>query len=181
MNKRLHPRPHSNPPAKAKPAKIDLSVSGTTGKRYVPFLIESLHRAAAFIGHCPSELSVALVGRRRMADLHERFLGIPGPTDVLTFELDHDHRGRVISGEVVVCVPIAQIQAQRAGHSAEIEILLYVIHGLLHLTGFDDLTEDGYLQMHRKEDSIMKRLGLGSAFFKAPTRIAQRRLSGGRR
>ena len=54
-----------------------------------------------------------------MAELHERFMNIPGPTDVLTFELDHDGKGRVVAGEVVVCVPYAVKQAKERGEGGE--------------------------------------------------------------
>ena len=50
---------------------------------------------------------LALVGDARMSALHEQFMGIEGPTDVLTFPIDHDPAGRVTSGEVIVCVPRA--------------------------------------------------------------------------
>jgi probable rRNA maturation factor len=109
-------------------------------------------------------MSLALVGDRRMAELHERFMGIAGPTDVLTFELDHDARGRVTAGEVVVCVPFAVRQARQTGVAVRKEVLLYALHGMLHLCGFDDRTARDFAVMHEREDDILKKLGVGAVF-----------------
>jgi probable rRNA maturation factor len=99
-----------------------------------------------------------------MAQLHERFMGIPGPTDVLTFPLDEDAGGRVTAGEVVVCVPEAVRRANFEGHPPERELLLYALHGLLHLCGYDDRTAGGFRRMHRTEDMILTQLGIGPVF-----------------
>lgn len=111
-----------------------------------------------------AELSLALVDDERMSQLHERFMGIAGPTDVLTFELEHDRRGRVTCGEVVVCVPEARRQARKRGIALRLELLLYALHGMLHLCGFDDRTDRGFRTMHRREDDILTRLGFGPVF-----------------
>ena len=99
-----------------------------------------------------------------MADLHVRFMNIAGPTDVLTFELDHDSRGRVTAGEIVVCVPEARRQARRHGTRVQHELLLYVIHGLLHLVGHDDHDPIEYRRMHAAEDRILRKIGIGPVF-----------------
>ena len=115
-----------------------------------------------------AELSLALVGDRRMSALHEQFLNLPGPTDVLTFPLETDRRGRPLSGEVVVCVPEARRRARELGTDERREALLYALHGMLHLGGFDDRTPRGYRTMHATEDAILSRLGVGPVF--APAR-----------
>ena len=99
-----------------------------------------------------------------MSSLHKQFMQIDGPTDVLTFPLDFDANGREIVGEVVLCVPEAARQARLRGTPVDRELLLYALHGMLHLSGFDDRTEAGFRQMHRKEDDILTRLGLGPVF-----------------
>ena len=116
------------------------------------------------------ELSVALVNDARMSQLHERFMGIEGPTDVLTFELEHDARGRVTAGEVVVCVPEARRQARHRGIELRMELLLYALHGMLHLCGFDDRTDRGFRTMHRREDDILTSLGFARVFAVPPAR-----------
>ena len=143
---------------------LDLTAAAPTGRPHLPYLRRQLARAHRILRPALRELSIALVGDRRMADLHQRFMGLPGPTDVLTFELDYDDRGRVTAGEVVVCVP----HAARLAHAARIplrdELLLYAVHGMLHLAGFDDRTDRDFAAMHQREDDILQRLGVGAVF-----------------
>ena len=101
-----------------------------------------------------------------MALLHKKFLHQSGPTDVLTFELDHNPRGRVTSGEIIICHTVAQQRARTLGHSVAHELLLYALHGLLHLSSFDDRTPSGFTIMHAKEDEILTHLGVGPVFSK---------------
>lgn len=105
-----------------------------------------------------------------MAALHRRFMGLTGPTDVLTFPLDTDARGRVTGGEVVVCVPEARRNSRRSGVPLRHELLLYALHGMLHLIGLDDRTEPAYRKIHRTEDRILMRLGIGSVFRQGQSR-----------
>ncbi|MDB5323960.1 MAG: putative rRNA maturation factor [Phycisphaerales bacterium] len=145
-------------------AELVLEVHARTGRAYVAYVRKHLVAAHAMLRAPLAEMSLALVGDRRMADLHERFMGIAGPTDVLTFELDHDARGRVVAGEVVVCVPYAVRAARRSGVAVRKEVLLYALHGMLHLCGFDDRTDRDFALMHEREDDILTRLGVGKVF-----------------
>ncbi len=101
-----------------------------------------------------------------MAHLHKRFLNDSSPTDVLTFELDHNARNQVTSGEIIICLTIAQKQARKLNHAVAHELLLYALHGLLHLSGFDDRTPSTFKVMHAREDEILTRLGVGPLFSK---------------
>src|SRR5687767_5733155 len=143
---------------------LALSITAVTGKRFVAFLRRHLLAAHRILRPPLAELSVALVGDRRMSALHAQFMGIAGPTDVLTFPLDVDRRGRVTAGEVVVCVSEAVRRARAGGEKVERELLLYALHGLLHLCGYDDRTQAGYRRMHRREDMILTQLGVGPVF-----------------
>lgn len=155
--------------------RLDLHITATTGREHVPFLRKKLLSAHGLLDTPLRELSLALVGDARMSDLHNRYLGIAGPTDVLTFELDHDTRGRVTAGEVVICVPEARRQVR--GHRMEVrnELLLYALHGMLHLSGFDDTTGLGYRKMHEMEDKVLTRLGIGAVFSRIPAAAVQDR------
>lgn len=94
------------------------------------------------------EILVVLISDRRMAQLHQRFLHQSGPTDVITF----DH------GEIFISVDTAQRNARRFGTSLQREIELYVIHGLLHLRGFDDRSLRDAKQMDRVQRRILDAL-----------------------
>jgi probable rRNA maturation factor len=99
-----------------------------------------------------------------MSALHEQFLNIPGPTDVLTFPLEFNKKHQPTSGEVIICVPEAARRCRENGGKLREELLLYALHGLLHLCGFDDRTDRDYRRMHRKEDEILTQLGIGQVF-----------------
>jgi probable rRNA maturation factor len=90
-------------------------------------------------------VSVVLVSDRRMAELHRRFLGVPGPTDVITFQ----------HGEIFISVETARSHARRFGNSVEDELRLYIAHGLLHLHGFDDKDSAGAARMERTQTKLV--------------------------
>lgn len=106
-----------------------------------------------------------------MAELHQRYCGRAIPTDVLTFDLGSDARAGRIEGEIVVCADVAWREAgQRANggaarrSAARVELALYVVHGVLHLTGHEDHSAHGFVRMHAREDEILSELGLGRVF-----------------
>ncbi|GGM75383.1 endoribonuclease YbeY [Longimycelium tulufanense] len=93
-----------------------------------------------------AELSVLLVDLDVMADLHERWMDLPGPTDVMAFpmdELDSARRpdaaglGPALLGDIVLCPAFAREQARKAGHPLLDELHLLTVHGVLHLLGYD--------------------------------------------
>jgi probable rRNA maturation factor len=91
------------------------------------------------------EIFILLVGNRRMSSLHRQFLGESGPTDVLSFQ----------HGEIFVSADLARDQARQFGNSFEREIRLYIVHGLLHLHGFDDRNEIGARKMRAMQAKIL--------------------------
>ena len=91
------------------------------------------------------QIYVPLVSDRRMAALHKEFCGIQGATDVLTFQ----------HGEIVISADTALAQARIFHTSVTSEIQLYLLHGLLHLAGFDDMTPSKRRQMHQLQKKLM--------------------------
>lgn len=124
-------------------------------------------------------VSVVLVGDALMSELHRRSHGDATPTDVLTYELEYAAGGDVSEGEIVVCVPEARRRVGADIMGLRREVLLYALHGVLHLCGMDDGTEREFARMHRKEDEILTRIGVG-AVFDAEGRAARRGGGGGR-
>ena len=94
------------------------------------------------------EIHVMLVSDRRMAALHRRFLNQSGPTDVITFE----------HGEIFISTETARRQARQFGNSLTRELQLYVVHGLLHLHGFDDRSEHERRRMKATQEKILSQL-----------------------
>ena len=92
-----------------------------------------------------TQIYVLIVSDRRMTTLHKEFCEIPGATDVLTFQ----------HGEIVISVDTALVQARMFHTSVTSEIQLYLLHGLLHLAGFDDVTPSQRHQMHQLQKKLM--------------------------
>jgi probable rRNA maturation factor len=147
-------------------AAAPYNIAVTDECRILPVDPASLQRAVEWtlVRHaCESAaLSVVLVDDARIAALNKQYLGHAGPTDVLSFNLGGE--GPVVDGEVIVSVETARRQSASRGHTAEAEILLYVVHGTLHLLGFDDRTREDAQAMHEEEDRILKELGVGSVY-----------------
>jgi probable rRNA maturation factor len=105
--------------------------------------------AASFGGGCPpGELSIAFMGDPELAQLHGRFLGDPSVTDVITFGGDPASGS---AGEICVSVDAAVREAGRAAPRLSAEVTLYVVHGWLHLAGYDDLGPVARRSMRRAE------------------------------
>jgi probable rRNA maturation factor len=150
--------------AKNSSQRLQLSVSALAGRKYVPALRRNVKAAHALLRSKLRELSIVIVPAAQMSRLHKKALGESGPTDVLSFELEHDRVGLVLAGEIVLCASVAAKNARRLGHPVEHELLLYAIHGMLHFAGFDDRTASAFQAMHAKEDQILTRLGIGPVF-----------------
>jgi probable rRNA maturation factor len=95
------------------------------------------------------EVSIVLVSDRRMATLHRRFMGLSGPTDVITFQ----------HGEIFVNTEEACRNARRFENSLGQELRLYIVHGLLHLHGFDDQNSVLARKMHAAQRRILQLAG----------------------
>jgi len=93
-----------------------------------------------------NEIFIWLISDRRMALLHRKFLGQSGPTDVLTFQ----------HGEIFISVETARRHARAFGNSLLRELKLYIIHGLLHLHGFDDQTSSEAHKMKASQEKILR-------------------------
>jgi probable rRNA maturation factor len=121
--------------------------------------------------HPLAELSVLLVDERTMADLHERWMGEPGPTDVLAFPMDelrppHLTGNRAgdpdlgadpkLLGDVVLCPQVAAEQARKAGHSTQEELELLCVHGILHLLGYDHAEPEEHAVMFGTQDELLR-------------------------
>lgn len=103
------------------------------------------------------ELSVVLVDDPALAELHARYLDDPGETDVISFDLGEDEPGP--AGELYVSVDRARARARTRGVEPGRELALYVVHGALHLCGFDDHEPGERAAMRAAEREVMARLG----------------------
>jgi probable rRNA maturation factor len=102
-------------------------------------------------------LSIAVVDDPTMHDLNRKHLNHDYPTDVLSFLFEHS--GSRLEGEVIASLDYAVREAAKWGWAERDELLLYVVHGLLHLVGFDDQSEPDRQAMRRKELEYFSALG----------------------
>jgi probable rRNA maturation factor len=109
-------------------------------------------------GVAEADLSLAIVDDSTIHDLNRRYLQHDYPTDVISFVLDPGPPR--LEGEVIVSADTAAAASTRFGWRFEDELLLYVIHGTLHLVGYDDLTEEAQVRMRAAERRYLLRMGL---------------------
>jgi probable rRNA maturation factor len=109
-------------------------------------------------GVSDADISLAFVDNATIHGLNQRYLGHDELTDVLSFPLSEG--GRRLAGEVVIGAEVARAQAEERGHDLQAELALYVIHGLLHLCGYDDESTAAAKEMRAREQHYLKRLGL---------------------
>lgn len=110
-----------------------------------------------------ARIGVALVDDSTIAHLNAQYLGHQGPTDVIAFDLS-DEGDDVIEGEVVISTDTAEGEASARGHDVVSEVLLYAVHGTLHLLGLDDRSSGEASRMHELEDQVLCQMGLGPVF-----------------
>ena len=125
------------------------------------WLAKDLSRALLHLGLQRSELSVLFVNSRRMKILNTRYRGIPRDTDVLSFPLGDEspHDGPVMLGDIVISVPKALKQAKEFEVPFYDELLRLLVHGLLHLVGYDhEINSYQKKKMGKKEQELLDAL-----------------------
>jgi len=118
-------------------------------------IAELVSHVAAAEGARLGQIDVAVVGRRKMAGLNSRWLGFSSPTDVLSFDLSDVHSPG-LSAQIVVCGETAAEQGRLRGTGPQRELLLYVVHGLLHLIGYEDTSVRGAAKMHARQEELLR-------------------------
>ena len=105
-------------------------------------------------------LSITFVGRATISQLNRRYLGHHGPTDVISFGLGRVGRRGAVVGDVYICAEVARDNARRRGISAGEELLRLVVHGTLHVLGYDHPSGTGRMTspMWRKQERILTRV-----------------------
>ena len=112
--------------------------------------------------HPQAELSILLVDEKTMADYHQRFMDLPGPTDVLSFPMDElrppsddEEPPLGLLGDIVLCPTVTAAQAAENGRTPEGEADYLLVHGLLHLLGFDHAEPEEKKVMFGLNDRIV--------------------------
>lgn len=165
------------PPNRVNP-KLRIQLQQETSAPHPPltrWLPAQLRKLALLAGVKSGTLTIVVVDDARMAELHLQYSRVPGTTDVLTFDLRETFgKGRAgpgarfpknhIEGDIVVCLDVADREAKVRRRAVRLEVLLYALHGLLHLIGYDDHTPSDYQSLHRREDLLLTQAGIGPLF-----------------
>jgi probable rRNA maturation factor len=109
-----------------------------------------------------ADLTIALTDDRQLHELNLDYLGVDSPTDVLSFpaaEMDPENDSLYL-GDIAISIPRAAQQAQQGGHPVEAEAQLLVVHGTLHLLGYDHSTDEEKAVMWAEQARVLERLGL---------------------
>ncbi|MFQ5423711.1 MAG: rRNA maturation RNase YbeY [Phycisphaerae bacterium] len=113
-------------------------------------------------GFTSGRLEIALVKDAEMRHHHRRWLSRDTSTDVLSFDLRDEAAPATVDGQIIVCESVARREARARRTDWCGELLLYVVHGCLHLCGYDDRSGPDYERMHRREATVMAELGWAS-------------------
>ena len=112
--------------------------------------------------HPQAELSILLVDEATMSSYHEKYLGESGPTDVLSFPMDElrppgddEEPPEGLLGDIVLCPQVTAKQAAEHGRSTKAESEYLLVHGLLHLLGFDHADPEEHATMFALKDKII--------------------------
>ena len=131
-------------------------------------ILQAVRRVIKDEGKSAKSLSIVLTDNRHIRDLNRQYLGHDSLTDVISFPLedvDWPTSGNAgINGEIIASAELAQQQAQSSSGDPRAELMLYVIHGLLHLMGYDDRNPQAAKRMHQREDILLEELGFGSVY-----------------
>lgn len=127
-----------------------------------------LERAARFTldqesAPADADMTIVLTDDRQLHELNLEYLGVDAPTDVLSFPASESdpETGTQYLGDILISIPRAAQQAQAAGHPLEAETQLLVVHGTLHLLGYDHAGAQEKTRMWNAQAGVMSKLGLG--------------------
>ena len=151
---------------------MNVMISNFPEELEFPTDIEENVRAAAekvgeLYGVENGEVSVTLTNNEYIHTLNKQYRGIDRPTDVLSFALNESEEPDVedgpdvnVLGDLVISVERAKEQAADYGHSVKREIAFLTVHGMLHLLGYDHMTDADKPVMRKKEEEILEKIGL---------------------
>lgn len=146
--------------SKSTPYKVAVNNAQTQLRFVRKRLVEAVRAILEGEGFERGEVSVAVVDDPTIHRLNRQFLAHDYPTDVLSFVLESGESPRSLEGEVIVSADTATRSAETYGWQAEDELLLYVVHGTLHLTGYDDLEPEAHQLMRERERHYLAQFGL---------------------
>lgn len=129
----------------------------------------SVLQKTAEVYNLPSgvEVSIVLGNDDYIHNLNREYRGKDCPTDVLSFALNEgaepeiiDGPEEVLLGDIIISIETATRQAEEYGHTLERELAYLTVHGMMHLLGYDHMTEDDKQEMRQEEEHVLSLLGI---------------------
>ena len=156
-------------PEHAQQAEVDVQIAPDQASQVSAERLQAVARAVlqaeGRTGAGPAELTLVITDDEGIQALNRDFLGYDTPTDVLAFAAQEESGPFVAApeagaylGDVIVSYPRALAQAGEHGHSPEQELTLLVVHGILHLLGYDHADDEGKAAMWARQDAILDSL-----------------------
>jgi len=142
------------------------------GQEVSPEILETMKKSAARclelegVDESRTEISVSFVEAEEIKRLNAEYRQVDSVTDVLSFPQFDDmsdipEEGEICLGDAVICRQRAEEQAEEFGHSFEREIIYLFTHSILHLLGYDHMTDEDKSEMRAREEEVMEYLGIG--------------------
>ncbi|MBC7877980.1 MAG: rRNA maturation RNase YbeY [Anaerolineales bacterium] len=133
-------------------------------ERAARFTIDTSTWLSAGLESAPesADMTIVLTDDAQLHELNREYLGVDAPTDVLSFPASESdpETGAPYLGDILISIPRAAQQAQASGHPLEAEVQLLVVHGTLHLLGYDHAEAEEKAIMWKAQAEVLERLGL---------------------
>jgi probable rRNA maturation factor len=139
-------------------------VSRVRGSPSVASIADWTRAALTGSGPGAAEVTVRLVDEAESADLNKRYRGKRGPTNVLSFTYDPAPGKSGLTGDLVICAPVVQREAAQQEKRPRAHWAHMVVHGILHLRGYDHIREADAVMMEAQEIRVLKRLGFSDPY-----------------
>ncbi|OHB48609.1 MAG: rRNA maturation RNase YbeY [Planctomycetes bacterium GWF2_41_51] len=120
-----------------------------------------IRKTSNLFGLRKAQINIEIADDKKIIAVNKKFLKTSKVTDVISFDVSENKEKFY---DIIVNAQLANRQAKLRGHSPESELALYILHGLLHQLGFDDLTPRKAAKMHRTEDQILRKHGFGVVY-----------------
>ncbi|HEX9584783.1 MAG TPA: rRNA maturation RNase YbeY [Gammaproteobacteria bacterium] len=141
-------------------ASVDVQIASNTGALPSPKQFAAWARAVLAGAEGRVELTLRIVDETESAELNQIYRNVPGPTNVLSFPFEAPAGVALpLIGDVVICAPVVRREAGEQGKCANAHFAHMVVHGALHLLGYDHEHESDALRMEAEECRILEKLG----------------------
>ena len=142
---------------------LDVVLRYRTRRPWAPAPASLRRWARLAAGDRRGELGIRVVGTGESRQLNERWRSRPAPTNVLSFPAAPALRGRQL-GDIVVCAPVVAREAREQGKALSAHWAHMIVHGTLHLLGFDHVRAADAKRMKGRERALLRRIGIGDPY-----------------